>query len=211
MIVYALVEVGALLVNYLTGGWASVRLNLGLPLAESAVQLDSNLTWADIKQLGGEFLGLGLVSTIGFGIAALVISERQTLAVALRRFWPLAPKLILVSLISGLLVLAGVVLFIVPGVIASIWFLFAGYIAVLERRSVLESLRHSQRLTRGLFWPLLFRWLMVILLISALGLIINGVAIAGPLANALCLTPFSAVFTFELYLACLALKPANHD
>jgi len=113
-------------------------------------------------------------------------------------------------LISGLLILAGLILLIIPGIIASIWFLFAGYVAVLQRRSLIETLRQSRRLTQGVFWPLLGRWLLIILLVGALGLIISGIALAGPLANALLLAPFSTVFTFELYQACLSFQPISH-
>ncbi len=211
ILVYALAEIITLGVYYLTGGWTSVRLSLGLPVELTGPLSDLSFTRAEIGRLSLEWLGLGLVNTIVFGLAAIIINDRLAPGATLRRFAPRLPALIMVSLLTGLAVLAGTVLLIIPGIIASVWFLFAGFIVVLENRSPWLALKLSRRLTRAVFWPVLFRWLAIMLLIGALGLLVNSLPVAGALANALLLGPFSTVFIYELYLACRTIEPAGHD
>ncbi len=73
-----------------------------------------------------------------------------------------------VILVSGLLVLAGLLLFVVPGVFAYALFWVAVPVAVVERTGINASLRRSAALTRGNRWRILgltvvlimFQWLL---------------------------------------------------
>ncbi len=61
-------------------------------------------------------------------------------------------RLIAVDLIYGALVIAGLVLLIVPGVLAYIWLGLAGPVVEIERRGVRGAFARSARLVRGRFW-----------------------------------------------------------
>ena len=61
-------------------------------------------------------------------------------------------RLILVDLAYVAIVVVGLLLFFVPGALAFVWFVLAGPVVEIERRSVRGSLARSWRLVRGRFW-----------------------------------------------------------
>lgn len=56
-----------------------------------------------------------------------------------------------------LFVLGGLILFIIPGILAAIWFVFAQTSAVLDNQTGAQALRFSKNLLRGRFFPVLYR------------------------------------------------------
>lgn len=78
---------------------------------------------------------------------------KQELISALGMLWPA----ILVSLLVGIISLGGFILFVVPGLIFSIWFAFAFNVLVLENQKPMESLKTSRDLTLKRWWPVLWR------------------------------------------------------
>lgn len=63
-----------------------------------------------------------------------------------------AGQYIWVSILSGLIVLGGLILFIIPGVIFSLWYTFAPFVAILEKKHGMEALRESKKLVQGRWW-----------------------------------------------------------
>lgn len=61
-------------------------------------------------------------------------------------------RLIAVDLVYVTIVVVGLVLFVVPGVLAFVWLGLAGPIVEIEDRTVREALARSWRLVRGSFW-----------------------------------------------------------
>lgn len=61
-------------------------------------------------------------------------------------------RLIVVDVLYGLLVSAGLVILVVPGVLAFVYLGLAAPIVEIQRRSVREAFSHSLRLVRGNFW-----------------------------------------------------------
>lgn len=68
------------------------------------------------------------------------------------------------KLLTAAAVIIGFLLFIVPGIIVSLMFLFAGYIVVDRDLGPIEALRESKRLTDGYKWMLLRLTLLMLLL-----------------------------------------------
>lgn len=86
---------------------------------------------------------------------------------------------LLTSIVTGFITLGGLILFIVPGIIFSIWFAFASTIVVIEQTRIFEALSRSRALVQGRFWSILWRYYIghaVILLAygTLLGLILYG-------------------------------------
>ena len=80
------------------------------------------------------------------------VKEELTMSKSL--IWPV----LLASLLSGLAITAGIILFIIPGIIFSVWFAFTIYSAVLENKKPVEAMKHSKSLSAGrwiaVFWRL---------------------------------------------------------
>jgi uncharacterized membrane protein len=100
-------------------------------------------------------------------------------------------KMFLASLLVGVLVVAGLILLIIPGIYFAIRFSMSRF-AVLEGMSVLESFEKSTKLTEGHKWELLLFFLVVIA-INIVGAIPFGVGL-------LVTIPISILAFAEVYL-----------
>lgn len=66
-------------------------------------------------------------------------------------------KYLLISLILGLIVLAGSILFIIPAIIFGVWFSFAKFLVLDKNVGIREALRTSKEMVKGRFWKVLGR------------------------------------------------------
>jgi hypothetical protein len=76
---------------------------------------------------------------------------------------------LLTSLLVAVVIFGGLILAIIPAIIFSVWFLFAMYAVILDRKKGVAAMRMSKNLVKGYFWEVL--WLsistsFVILMIS---------------------------------------------
>ncbi len=80
-----------------------------------------------------------------------------------RRSWGIWGRVIdltLISLLQGLVVAAGFLLFLVPGLIFWCWFSFARYAVLVDGVSPgSQALKTSKELVNGRFWQIVWRWL----------------------------------------------------
>jgi uncharacterized membrane protein len=72
------------------------------------------------------------------------------------------------SILQGLIVVFGVLLFIIPGIVFSIRFGFYGYLIVDKNLKIVESLKKSWEITKGNTWNL-FLFYLLLGLINLLG------------------------------------------
>ncbi len=126
-------------------------------------------------------------------------------------------RLIAVDIVYVLIVVIGLLLFVVPGVLAFVWFGLAGPVVEIEKHSVRGALRRSWSLVRGSFWTVLLVLgpiellgdvigeLLGAVVHSALGESFVAVWLADFVAN-LFLTPIFAVAAVLLTLDLIAEK-----
>lgn len=143
----------------------STLITLGVLVGSGSLQTYADAKWVEDVLKGGmppggillaAVLGL-LVSTIGgpviagiataySGAGALGRDGKGAVAERLTGRWP---QLLGVSAIIGVAVCAGLMLLVVPGVIAYLIWVFAAPAVVMEKASVSPALRRSVVLTRG--------------------------------------------------------------
>ena len=97
--------------------------------------------------LWGEIFYTGVVAA---GVSEMLGGKRRTLG-HIARVLPYK-RLIGVDILFALIVLAGLVLLVVPGVVFFVWFSLAGVVVKVEGKGVRDSLRRSRELVRGSFW-----------------------------------------------------------
>ena len=66
---------------------------------------------------------------------------------------------IIATLVSGLVILGGYLLLIIPGIIFTVWFSFVFYAVVLENKKTVEAMKYSKSLVRERWWAVLWRLL----------------------------------------------------
>ena len=78
---------------------------------------------------------------------------RDALGEVRELIWPF----LLASLLFYIAMSIGFALLFIPGIIVGIYFMFAEQSVVLEKLAPVNALKHSWRLVRGHFWPVLWR------------------------------------------------------
>ena len=170
-----LIGVGALL----SQSWSIFQKNFGLLIGVIAPGLivavvTGLLYFLNNALLGGLASFVTVIVSIWVAVALLyAVYERDHINVSEalkkggRRFF----SYLWISLLSGFIALGGFLLFIIPGIILSVWFSFGLYILVAEDRRGLNALLRSKHLVQGYWWPIFGRFL-------ALGLL--GIGVMAP-------------------------------
>lgn len=127
----------------------------------------------DALSVIGGAISILFSTMIGLGSAALYLRAHESVesveSSALwhpQGFW----SFLAVSILATVAVILGLILLVVPGVIAGIMFMFATYIVVDRKLAPLEAMRESRRITKGHLWDL-FLFLLAIIGINILGLL----------------------------------------
>ena len=127
------------------------------------------------------FIILGVVSyflTLWFSIAFIkVIFDKYNdknvanIKIVINNTKKLIIPTFIVSVLTGLAILAGFILLIIPGIILSVWFAFSLYIVILEEKKSTEAMKESKKIVAGRWFPTFIRLLVP----SLLFLLVNGI------------------------------------
>lgn len=151
--------------------------NLGLAHTPSMVAL----------ALGGVLVNIVVGVFVKMGTISLLLKAHDAPEAARVRdlwapqtFWPYLGASILV----GLIVIAGIILLIVPGIIWSLRYLFVPYLVIDRKLSPMAALRESSRITYGHKWELLGLGIVLLCLniVGAIALLI-GLLVTIPLTS----------------------------
>ncbi len=83
---------------------------------------------------------------------------------------------LLASLLTGVVIVFGIILLIVPGIIAAIMLLFAKFLVIDRHRRPIEALKESARITKGKRFEL-FVLVLLIIAINLIGAMLLGVGL----------------------------------
>ncbi len=100
-----------------------------------------------------------------------------------------------VSFLSGLAILGGFILFIVPGIIFSIWFAFSSYILISEGQKGRRALSESKELAKSYWWAIFGRFILLTLLIA----VISWSPIVGDIVSLFFGVPFATIYAYLMY------------
>ena len=100
-----------------------------------------------------------------------------------------------IAFLNAVIILAGFIVFIIPGVILSIWFCFSQYAFVFEGTKGFAALSRSKELVKGYWWPVLGR----ILILAAITILISFISKLGFLINSLFTMPFGIMYMYVIY------------
>ena len=103
-----------------------------------------------------------------------------------------------IAFLNGLFVIAGLVLFIIPGIIFGIWFFLSEFVLISEGPKGKKALFRSKNLIKGYWWQVFWRIALLNIIIFSLSFALSYI----PFVNNIIfifITPFSAVFGFLIY------------
>ncbi|MCK6574976.1 hypothetical protein L6V77_28220 [Myxococcota bacterium] len=113
------------------------------------------ISYGVMQDLRGRPVGFGECLSVGFGAM---------------------PRIIVISLLTGLATLAGFLLLIIPGVIVSVMLSTAPVVGVVERLGGVEALKRSASLTEGHRWQIFALYFVLGLLILAPSVLVGVMA-----------------------------------
>lgn len=113
---------------------------------------------------------------------------------ARQKFWPALGLFLLCGLIVG----AGFLFFILPGIILGFFLIFAVYIFVLENKKIADCISESFKIVKDNFWDIVARYLIVYLLFVAAAMFGNFIPFVNIAVN-IFLGIFMAIYLYLLY------------
>jgi len=163
--------------------WIFVQVGILLFLINAAISLVQSV----LEYMGG---AEGSIPAIIFGLISMVIgigtsflismgetafflrAHDDTATVSFKDLWHPHPfwKFAGVSVLSGLMILVGFILLIVPGIILGVMLMFVGYVVIEEKLGPVDAIKRSMALTKGNRWKL-FQLALALLLLNILGLL----------------------------------------
>jgi uncharacterized membrane protein len=124
-------------------------------------------------------IGLAINFLVSLGLTNFALRAHDNIeSVTIGDLWNPAPiwRFLGAELLALLIILVGLVLFLIPGIIASLGLSFAPYIVVDRGLGPVESLKESWRITKGNKWRI-FLLGLALLGVNLLGLIALGVGL----------------------------------
>ena len=103
------------------------------------------------------FVGLFVMIAAILAIAKVVDGKKVEVSKIFKTAWKNYWKLLLFSLVVGLVCLLGFALLIIPGIILVVWFTFSRFIIIEKGMGIKESLLKSRAMVKGRFWKVLWR------------------------------------------------------
>lgn len=120
----------------------------------AVILLPINFFFSLVSLFVGLFIAIVLVSSIN----SLMKKETVNLTTLYNASYSKILSYFWISILTGLAVLGGTLLLVIPGIIFSVWFSFAAIIFIIEGARGTQALKASKELVKGKFWSVLWRW-----------------------------------------------------
>lgn len=135
-----------------------------------------------------------LYQNFWYGGKNRVLDYREYFKLAWQKFWPALGLFLLCGLIVG----AGFIFFILPGVILGFFLIFVPYIYVLENKKITDCISESFRLVKNNFWDIAARYLIIYLIIVAVTMFSNFISFIGWAVSAF-IGIFATIYVYLIY------------
>jgi len=119
----------------------------------------------------GFFVTGALIIAISNGYLGHKVTIKECYDEITSRFWPF----FLTMLYGGLIVFVGLLLCLIPGIIASFWVVFLSEVFIIENRKTQEALNRSKDLITGQVWRVFVISFLIGLIVFAAAVFLAGV------------------------------------
>ncbi|MBT3816887.1 MAG: hypothetical protein HOE80_01675 [Candidatus Magasanikbacteria bacterium] len=140
-------------------------------------------------------------------IADLRKGTPTSLSSELKTSFHLFLPVLLTSLLGGLLILLGFFVFIIPGIIFTVWFAFILYAVILDNKTTIEALKHSKSLVSGRWWQVFSKIIAILSLVIVVAYVLEWViktfyfSVIFPLTTHISLALLTITLPFILFSA----------
>jgi uncharacterized membrane protein len=146
--------------------------------------LSNNGTEPNLISLLVNIVGMIVNMIVSMGMAKIAITLARGGKPAWDDLYNQYPKIVnyfIASFLFGLMVIAGLILLIVPGIYLALKFHLFSYLIVDKNLGAIDALKESAKITKGSMWNLLIFWIvtMIVVIIGAI-LFLVGLLVAVP-------------------------------
>lgn len=159
------------------------------------------------------FIVFSLLIQYGLVIMAAKVEEELSIREILKTTWTKLLNALWVSILTGLIVFAGFLLFIAPGIIWGIQYRFSIYACLVEDKKGMSALRRSKEIVKNYWWTTARRiifWTIIAMLAS----FIAATPIIGWIGNLILpfvLTPLGIIYSYAVYANIRDLKEKGQE
>jgi len=142
------------------------------------------------------------ITALVIAVADRSLSLREALAEGWKKLW----AFLWLFSILGYVVAGGYLLFIVPGVIFTVWFIFSQYILATENIGGMDALLKSKAYVKDRWFDVFIRFLVIWAISTGVGMVpFLGIILSFLFA------PFTMIYSYLIYEDLKALNPATLD
>lgn len=142
----------------------------------------------------GTIIGIFLLSWCFAAFICAVSDESIAMKDAFEKGWHKVWSFIWIFTLLGYIIGGGFLLFIIPGIIFSIWFFFSQYILAVEDVRGMNALLKSKEYVKGYWFDVFLRFLLIWIISSAISL----VPFLGPFLSFF-FFPFAMIFYYQIF------------
>lgn len=131
-----------------------------------------------------------------------------------QRGWHKIGSVFWVTLLSGIIVMGGYSLFVIPGIIFAIWFGLAVYIVIAEGSGGMDAILKSKEYVKGYWWEVFWRFIFIGLVVFGINIAVMLLGMVIPvLPNLLMIfvTPLTVIYSFLVYKNLKAIKESKGE
>ena len=155
---------------------------------------------------GAILLLIMLVVLVYFGVWSsvaqiFVIKDHQenlTFQEAFKRAQPHLGTFFTTSLLAGLAIAGGMILFIIPGILFALWFSQAMFVVICENLYNTAALKKSKTYVQGRLWEVFKKYLLIGVIVYGIAIITSFIPLLSNLISFV-LTPLTLVYGYVLY------------
>ena len=149
------------------------------------------------------------ISWVGKGALIKNINDNKGIRKSLDYAWHNLASIVWIDILTSIIVIIGFILFIIPGILFSIWYAFSLMVLILDNKKGWQALKQSRELTQGKWWGIFERLailyviiIVVNILLSRADSLINGSQILTDVVFTVIMvlfTPFIFAYTYTIY------------
>lgn len=169
-------------------GWNAFKKDAGIYIGATAVVLVASVVMSKMSESLGDGLLSALISIAGtvltwwlfLGLTRMTLNSYAGLPVKFdmifKESWNVLWRYALAAILTLIIVGIGLILLIVPGIIAQIMLCLTVFLVLEKGMKPIDALKESRRMTKGKRWDL-FLFLLVLILVNIVGAIPMGLGL----------------------------------
>ena len=163
-------------------GWNAFKKDVWVYVGATAVVLVASVV---ISKIGEDVPLVNIVGTVlswwlFLGLTRMTLNSYAGLPVKFemlfKESWNVLWRYALASIVSLIIIGIGLILLIVPGIIAQVMLCLAAFLVLEKSMKPIEALKESRRMTKGKRWDL-FLFILVLILINVVGALPFGLGL----------------------------------